>query len=192
MRCPAHQHHDPPAPADPFRPGPQPYVCKGCGATGGTEAERSTHYCPCCGTRLARCRALNDSACRECGPISRDGEFWPPTDYMAELLAGRRQPTEEELAAALLRTRLGEQIAHYARLDYRRDGYVRATIVHGRTGILLRAYPSAGRVEAGAPCPRGDCRGHAWVPVDGAAALLRAYQHGAAGAATCDRCGGRD
>jgi hypothetical protein len=107
---------------------------------------------------------------------------------MAELLAGRKQPTEEELAAALLRARLGEQIAHYVRLDYRRDGYVRATLVYGSTGIPLRVSTAAGWVEGGAPCPRTDCRGHVWVPVN-AGTLLRLYRHGAGGAATCDRCG---
>ncbi|MFD9593111.1 hypothetical protein ACFWA9_10175 [Kitasatospora sp. NPDC059973] len=189
-RCPAHQRQDPPAPADPFRPGPQPSSCKGCGAQVGTEAERLTHYCPCCGTRLARCRALNDSTCPQCGPISRDGEFRPPTDYMAELLAGRQQPTEEERAAALLRARLGEQIAHYVTVNYPRDGYMRATLARGSARIPLRVSIEAGWVEGGAPCGRGSCRGVVWVPVD-ARSLLRLYQHGAGGATTCDRCGGQ-
>lgn len=189
-RCPTHQRQAPPAPAEPFQPGPGPYTCKGCGAQGGTEDERLTHYCPCCGTRLVRCRALGDSQCPQCGPVSRGGEFRAPTDHMAELLAGRKQPSEQELAAAVLRARLGEQVAHYAALEYLRDGYVRGTLAHGSTRIPLRIYAAAGRVEAGAACPRGGCRGHVWVPVD-REGLLRLHQHGADDATGCDRCGGR-
>lgn len=120
QRCPTHAPTSPPPPSHPFQAVPQPYTCRRCGAQDGTDADRATHYCPCCGTQLASCIRGGSASCTHCGPVDRNGHFTTPVDHMGDLLAGRAAPTEEEQAAALLRARLGDQIAHHVHLDYQR------------------------------------------------------------------------
>jgi hypothetical protein len=188
-RCPTHVTGSPPPATDPFVAEPQPSICKGCGAQVGTAAARRTHYCTCCGTALSHCISGEGATCPNCGPIDRNGRFVVPVDYMAELLAGRLAPSDDEQAAAIVRIRLGDQVAHYVHLDYLRGSFYRGALARGRTKIPLRVHLEQRRIEAAAPCAAAPCRGLAWTPVATANDLLHLHLRGPGSNSVCDRCG---
>ncbi|MGW0647313.1 hypothetical protein ACWD4T_00660 [Streptomyces umbrinus] len=191
--CPAHRHTAPPAPQQPFRTSQRPGVCKGCGNQTGTTGDRHAHYCPCCGERVAHgCLGTgrNPARCPNCGRIDAGTlQFLPEEDPIADLLAGRIEPSAAFTAAQLARSVFGDQIAHYLAWSWQdRERHHGSLSVRSKE-IRMRLRQDDGVFEAASPCPADGCRGHRWSPVASAADLLTVHTHGANGAASsCDRC----
>ncbi|MEU7631644.1 hypothetical protein AB0C34_16890 [Nocardia sp. NPDC049220] len=184
-RCPLHQHTTPEPPARPFRPGTPDLRPKCCMSPAGSAAYRAAHHCPCCEEELSDACLKQGipgtrATCRQCGHIdAATKQFVIPTDALAELLAGRHEPTDREHCWRYARNLFGEDIAyHLTAADQTRD-YLGWTLGNNRSGMNLRWYRAEGEYRAGSPCPHPQCRrGQVWTPVHTRDDLLNIRRNG--------------
>jgi hypothetical protein len=182
----------------PFRPGPQPYRCKGCGHQIGTEDYRHAHHCPCCAEALTgSCvgtRRPGRATCPHCGDIdTATGEFVAPKDPLADLLSGQRAPSPWDQVWREALVSFGMAVAQHLELDHADRAHVHGRITLAGKALRLRAAAPEGlrRFEAGSRCPHPACRtGWVWTTVHTRTDLQRVYLHGPGPEHSgCSRCG---
>ncbi|MFE9613132.1 hypothetical protein [Streptomyces sp. NPDC006012] len=188
--CPTHHNSHPPAARHPHNGQSAPLVCKGCLAPAGSEQERRSHHCPCCGEKYASSCLGNLRDCPNCGRLNLDtGQWQRPNDPLTDLLRGHLDPDPwmqvRERAAGLF----GRLIAHHLhQVTFEID----RTRLYGEIAVGSRALTvryADGRFEAASDCPRrAECRrGRVWTPVAGREELLHVHLHGPGRAVQCDR-----
>ncbi|MFD8385264.1 hypothetical protein ACFV2X_43230 [Streptomyces sp. NPDC059679] len=191
--CPTHRTTPALEPVQPHNPTYRTGICKGCDAPAGSDYERRSHHCPCCGERLASgCTGQPvRHSCPNCGTFDTSSTQWlPSVDPIIELLADHYTPTPWFQVWAQAAIRFGYDVAHhlaevtteidrthlYGEIVFRGSVLV---IRHGRRGF-----------EAASDCPRREeCRrGRVWTPVQIREDLLNVRLNGPGPwASECDR-----
>jgi hypothetical protein len=194
--CPIHQSTTLPTPEMPHDPTPDGRVCKGCLAAAGSEEERRSHHCPCCGERFMSSCTGRRQSCNRCGTFDTETWHWlPPTDPIAELLSDHYTPTPWFGAWEQAALRFGRDVAHHLRqvtTEIDRT-HLYGEIVFGGSVLAIRCREAAGgrfRFEAASDCPqRDECRrGRVWTAVNGRDELLNVRLNGPGpDASECDR-----
>ncbi|MFE2529455.1 hypothetical protein ACFXEL_35110 [Streptomyces sp. NPDC059382] len=170
--CPTHQTTAPPKPSMPHTATSDGSVCKGCAATAGTEAERRTHHCPCCGDRfVSGCTGRpRRRTCLHCGTLDAHTNQWlPPADPILELLGKRHTLTPWFRAWEAAALRFGRDVAHHlvevtTEID---QTHLYGEIAYRGSVLAIRYNPETGAFAAASDCPRrAECRrGRVWTPV---------------------------
>ncbi|MDW8803654.1 hypothetical protein P1P68_02240 [Streptomyces scabiei] len=193
--CPAHQTTTPPEPEMPHDPTSAGHVCKGCLSAAGSDEERRSHHCPCCGERFMGSCTGRRQSCNRCGTFDTgNGRWLPLTDPIAALLSGHYTPTPWIRAWEQAASRFGWDVAHHlVQVTTEIDRtHLYGEIVLRRAILAIRCREAGSgplRFEAASDCPHGnECRGRVWTPVNGREELLDVRLNGPGqGASECDR-----
>ncbi|MFJ8388646.1 hypothetical protein ACIQ9Q_29795 [Streptomyces sp. NPDC094438] len=191
--CPTHQNSAPPPPQMPHSTRPANLVCKGCAAPAGSQEERRSHHCPCCGERfVSGCTGRpRRRTCHRCGTLDTHADRWlPPVDPIAELLGQHYTPSPWFRVWEEAARRFGGDIAHHL---VQVTTEIDQTHLYGEIafrGSVIAVRHGERGFEAASDCPhRAECRrGRLWTPVQIREDLLDVRLNGPGPrASACDR-----